>query len=167
MLTFAASGFGASSRSRCLRRSAAHEPPVQTLDHCLPEVICYAPRVMRMMFLALLCALIIPRVAWGAHMSGHDQSLPASVSHVHHDDHTHIAADSDEKGSQEDGKMERHGGLAHNHLPADVLSMMGDGNADTYNTGWFYGGSSYSLDRRSERPPAQAPKSLLRPPRTA
>lgn len=122
---------------------------------------------MRLMFLALLCALIIPRVAWGAHMSGQDQALPATVSHVHHDDHAHPVADPDVKGSQEDVEPERHGGLAHNHLPADVLSAMGDVNADPYETAWFYGASLHSLDRRSDRTPAQAPDSLLRPPRTA
>lgn len=121
----------------------------------------------RLMFLALLCALLIPRVAWAAHISADDQSRPASVSHVHHDGHSHVVVHSEDDGSREGDSPDSHGGLAHNHLPADVLSVMGQGDPGLQDVEISFARSTHSLDRRSDRPPTEAPDSLLRPPRTA
>lgn len=119
------------------------------------------------MFFALLCALIIPRVAWAAHISGDDQSRPASVSHVHHDDHSHVVVDPEDGGSHDDDKRDDHGGLAHNHLPADVLSAMGEAAVGLHDIRSSYARTMHLLDRRGDRPPTEARDSLLRPPRTA
>lgn len=124
--------------------------------------------VTRLLFLTLLCALVIPRVAWGAHVSGHDAPIATAVAHVHHGDHSHALDDSQPVDvAHEPTASDDREGLAHNHVPADVLSAMADaGNAGEV-APMPFPDASHLLDRRSDGAPAQAPHSLLRPPRTA
>ncbi len=60
--------------------------------------------------IVLVSALIVPRAAWGAHLSGHDDLSTAGAVHSHHDDDSH---DHDS-----------------NQLSADVSSVTGDGEQD-------------------------------------
>lgn len=116
--------------------------------------------------LMLVCALIVPRLAWGAHEAGHDQSVDSITQHVHHDGHSHEVVVDVENVHLTNGDNGE-GGLLHNHLPADVLSVMAGSNAadDTGNA--FLFASLHLIDRHRTGQPSVAPDSLLRPPRAA
>lgn len=121
----------------------------------------------RFFFLTILCALVIPRVVWVVHTSG--ESNPASVAmHVHHGDHSHQVEEAHEgHHAQEPSGLDHHDGIAHNHLPAEVLSVMslaGDAGADASAPSFDF---VHLLDRRSRGAPTQSQNSLLRPPRSA
>jgi hypothetical protein len=114
----------------------------------------------------LICALIVPRVAWGAHEAGHDQPMASMVEHVHHDGHSHqVIVDSDDQDLVQHD--DRDGGLVHDHLPADVLSAMADVDAGQVAGKALFFASQHLLDRNRIGHPSAAPDSLLRPPRTA
>jgi hypothetical protein len=114
----------------------------------------------------LVCALIVPRAAWGAHEAGHEQPVSSTTQHVHHGEHSHevvVGTADGQSAHHEDGEKK----LVHDHLPADVLSAMaashdGDdvGNALLYS-------SRHLIDRHRTGEPYAASDSLLRPPRTA
>lgn len=114
----------------------------------------------------LICALIVPRVAWGAHEAGHDQPMASMVEHVHHDGHSHevIVESDDQNLVQHD---DRESGFVHDHLPADVLSAMADLDAGHVADGTLFFASQHLLDRHRIGHPSAAPDSLLRPPRAA
>lgn len=78
--------------------------------------------VFRILALVLLVsALVVPRAAWGAHLSGHDDLSSAGAVHSHHGDHSHEdeAIDSD-AGEHDDGPVD----LTHDHRSA--LAIAGD-----------------------------------------
>lgn len=122
----------------------------------------------------LLCALVVPRAAWAEHVGQHGLSLASSEDHVHHDDHVHKVAAS-EVGHEHDARSDDdspndgsdHGpALAHNHLAADVLSVLAEPEyAPLLNDHFML------AERRSAAPlasgaPGSPPNNLLRPPRT-
>ena len=131
-----------------------------------------------MFFLILLCSLVVPRAAWGAHETGHEELSSASVVHTHHGSHIHEHspahadahadardfADVRENLAENDGGVSPEG-LTHEHGPSapstsallpsgiDLSTMKG---ADRQHIVANYGGV-----------PLQHPESLLRPPRMA
>jgi hypothetical protein len=107
-------------------------------------------------------------------MGQHGQSLESSEDHVHHDDHVHTVA-ANEVGHEHDASPDDaspcddsdHGpALAHNHLAADVLSVLaGPEYAPMLNDRFLL------AERRRAAPlafgaPESPPNNLLRPPRT-
>lgn len=63
----------------------------------------------------LVSALIVPRAAWGAHLSGHEDLSSVSAVHSHHDDHAHEhSATGGDAAAQDDAP----GDLTHDHKPA-------------------------------------------------
>ncbi|WP_168157346.1 hypothetical protein [Erythrobacter sp. QSSC1-22B] len=121
-----------------------------------------------MLFIALVFSLVIPRVAWGAHISGHEETIATAESHVHHGDHSHeVIDDKIAEHAHDSSTSDETEGFAHNHLPLDVLSVMADVDGPGFSISAPFPASSHSLDRRGEDPPTKAPGSLLRPPRTA
>ena len=62
----------------------------------------------------LVSALVVPRAAWGAHMSGHEDLSSAGAVHSHH--HEHSAGDA-EPDEQDDAP----GDLTHDHKPAFAI----------------------------------------------
>lgn len=123
--------------------------------------------VVRLSILAMLiCALIVPRVAWGAHEAGHDQPATAMVEHIHHGDHSHeVVADAEGDGTAHDD--EREGGLVHDHLPAEVLSAIADLDNGIGAEAPAIFASIPQPELSGSGSPAAAPNSLLRPPRAA
>lgn len=129
----------------------------------------------RLLTLALLlCALVVPRAAWAEHVGQHGQSLASSEFHVHHDDHIHKVAASevgheydaspDDASPGDDG--DRWPALAHNHLAADVLSVMAEPEYAPLLKDRFM-----LAERRRTAPlaygaPESPPNNLMRPPRT-
>lgn len=118
----------------------------------------------RLLLLLFVCALVVPRVAWGAHVSGHE-TIAAASEHAHHGDHSHgiasadpTPAESDKRGAQGDH------GLVHNHVSADILSAMATREAD--DRPLRFASARPLIDRRSRRLPSADAESLLRPPRT-
>lgn len=112
----------------------------------------------------LVCALIVPRVAWGAHEAGHDQPVAAMTKHAHHEGHSHeVFVDVDDKHLTQGG--DRDGGLIHDHVTADVLSAMAVSDVGTDTGDAFLYASQHLIDRHRSGEPAATPDSLLRPPR--
>ena len=63
----------------------------------------------------LVSALVVPRAAWGAHLSGHEALSSVGAVHSHHDDHAHEhSASGEEAAAQNDAP----GDLTHDHKPA-------------------------------------------------
>lgn len=126
--------------------------------------------------LLLISALIVPRMAWSAHEAEHNYER--SVAHVHHGDHTHEVNDHAHDEHEDREHMDREhthhshddlgdAPLAHDHLAADVLSVMA-AIADTIATEQpFFGSEAGVPERRSSGAPSGHPDTLLRPPRTA
>lgn len=123
--------------------------------------------VVRLSILAMLiCALIVPRVAWGAHEAGHDQPAAAPIEHVHHGDHSHeVVGDAEEDGTAHDDEQD--GGLVHDHLPAEVLSAIANVDNGIGADAPPIFASLPQPDLSGSGSPAAAPDSLLRPPRAA
>ncbi|MEP5576894.1 MAG: hypothetical protein ABJP48_10650 [Erythrobacter sp.] len=119
-------------------------------------------------FLLLLSALIVPRVAWGAHEAGHGASIASTEAHVHHDGHTHLEASHDNHSDSDESAADSEApGLAHDHLAAEVLSAMADVGHGYVGQSDIYKRSLLSPDRRSADAPGTPTSSLLRPPRAA
>ena len=76
----------------------------------------YRSTVFRILALILLVsALVVPRAAWGAHLSGHEDLSSVGAVHSHHDDHAHEhSASGEEAAAQNDAP----GDLTHDHKPA-------------------------------------------------
>jgi len=126
------------------------------------------PDVLRLLFIALIFSLVVPRVAWGAHISEHEEAIGSVATHVHHDDHSHTASpDEASEHAHDSSASDEPEGFAHNHLPVDVLSVMAEVDSSSFGISAPFSDSSHSLDRRSDEAPTKAPDSLLRPPRTA
>jgi len=67
--------------------------------------------VFRILALVLLVsALVVPRAAWGAHLSGHDDLSSVTAVHSHHDDHAHEYAAQGEDADEQDDEP---GDLTH------------------------------------------------------
>lgn len=123
------------------------------------------PMARHAFLLLLVCALFVPRVAWGAHEAGHDQLVGPKVEHVHHGDHSHeVSVDLQGDHKPHD---ESNNGLVHDHLPADVLSAMADIDADEHAESVAAFTERHLIDRRRFGDPSVSPDSLLRPPREA
>lgn len=121
----------------------------------------------RFAFLILICALVVPNAAWGAHLSGHER-LSSDVSvHTHHADHAHeqISASvfADEQERDQSGPAK---GLTHDHSPSlsltTALLVPNDANlAPVPAAAAMHFDRTYAADALSR------PESLLRPPRGA
>jgi hypothetical protein len=80
--------------------------------------------VFRFLILILLVsALIVPRAAWGAHLSGHDDLSAAGAVHSHHgdDSHDHDSNQLSADASSVTGDGEQDG-LTHDHSPSFAVS---------------------------------------------
>jgi hypothetical protein len=126
--------------------------------------------VSRFLILALfLCALVVPRAAWAEHVGQHGQSLASSEEHIHHDDHVHTVAAS-EAGHEHDSSLDDHSehgsNPAHNHLPADVLSIGAEPESAPLLNNRIMLAERQSAAPRAQGAPKSPPSSLLRPPRT-
>lgn len=118
--------------------------------------------------LLLVCALLVPRVAWGAHEAGHEQIAGADAVHVHHGDHSHhMDAHNHGHGSADLAIDLDDGKLVHDHVAADVLSAAAHIDDAAKLDGVWHATSIQLLELRSSGAPAAPPSSLLRPPRTA
>ena len=121
----------------------------------------------RFALLLLVCALVVPKAAWGAHLAGHEQMTSASAVHTHHADHAHEHADdsaaADEHGADGTSPDE---GLTHDHSPSLSMATAMLTPDDPQLSSWFA-----PTDLRFARSFAAAalsrPESLLRPPRAA
>jgi hypothetical protein len=122
--------------------------------------------MVRLLFLALLCSLVVPRVAWSAHVAGHEVLTTAGAVHTHHGDHTHEhdAESSTEHDPVSDTENESDG-LTHEHEPAFAL-----GSAviipDAVSLTVWPASSEVQVSRESVGRNRKHPDSLLRPPRT-
>ena len=63
----------------------------------------------------LVSALVVPRAAWGAHLSGHENLSSVGAVHSHHDDHAHEHSATDEGAAELDDAPSD---LTHDHKPA-------------------------------------------------
>jgi hypothetical protein len=118
-------------------------------------------------FLLLLCALVVPRVAWSAHLAGHDELASVASVHTHHGDHVHDHGYEDapvaDHNSGDDASGE---GLTHEHSPSlsvvaallapETASIGGQIAPTLVQTNWT---NAPAADSR--------PDSILRPPRAA
>jgi hypothetical protein len=86
------------------------------IDIALRAPADYRGIVFRILTLVLLAsALFVPRAAWGAHLSGHDDLSSVGVVHSHHNDHAHAHAASGDDAAEQDDVP---GDLTHDHKPA-------------------------------------------------
>ncbi len=114
----------------------------------------------------LVSALVVPRAAWGAHLSGHDDLSTAGAMHSHHEDGTHEYDSS--PSSAGDSSMvaddEQDNGLTHDHSPSFAVSgavVLPDSAVlpDLH----VLAASTESMERSGTS--LSHPDSLLRPPR--
>jgi hypothetical protein len=122
--------------------------------------------MFRLMFFALLCSLVVPRAAWGAHLAGHEELSVAGSVHTHHADHAHEHA-KDSTGHNtaldcEDGND----GLTHEHSPSFALGSA-DFLSDSLSMLVWPLASEAQVARERNGVHLRHPESLLRPPRTA
>lgn len=76
----------------------------------------YRDIVFRILTLVLLVsALVVPRAAWGTHLSGHHDLSSVGAVHSHHDDHAHEHSASGEDAAEQGDAP---GDLTHDHKPA-------------------------------------------------
>ena len=123
--------------------------------------------IARFALLLLVCALVVPNAAWGAHLAGHEQMASASAVHTHQADHTHEHADDgtavDEHVSDETGSDE---GLTHDHSPSLSLATAMLAPDDVRLASWF-AAVDLRFDLAFAATALSRPESLLRPPRAA
>lgn len=121
-------------------------------------------------FLALMllvCALIVPRTAWDAHLAGHESQPSISAVHTHHADivHEHSGPETGDRDASVDTDSDEDG-LTHEHSPSLALS-----SAMTLpDVGVLPPWRQISVtpfDREHDAGPQRNPESLLRPPRAA
>lgn len=121
----------------------------------------------RLAFALLLLALVFPRVAWDAHLAGHEELSSAASAHTHHRDHTHehagdVAQDGDVTPHDDDGDA----GFTHDHGPFYSLAaalVLPDG----YDTPTWLAPADLVYERTGALGALSRPDSLLRPPRMA
>lgn len=119
----------------------------------------------RFAFLVLLCALVVPNAAWGAHVSGHERLSALASVHTHHDEHAHEQADDTTADDQQDRDQEvPQKGLTHDHSPSHSLTGGMLVSADPESLPWQASGILH-FDRSSVADALSRPGSLLRPPR--
>lgn len=117
----------------------------------------------------LISALVVPRAAWGAHLSGHDDLSTAGAVHSHHGDDSHehehetgknLVGDSS-PGAGSDGEQDN---LTHDHSPSFAVSgaivLPDDAVLPALNV---VAASTESMERSGTS--LSHPDSLLRPPR--
>lgn len=132
------------------------------------------PMFTRFAFMLLLCALVVPKVAWGAHLGGHEQLATAGAVHTHHAQHVHeddgnATADAGPEAGVVSDKASSSGGekgLTHDHGPSLTLTAGVLLPQAPELSAWRVAdrpimGRSLPVDALSR------PDSLLRPPRAA
>lgn len=126
----------------------------------------YRGKVFRILALFVLCAaLVVPRTAWGAHLSGHEGLSASNSAHSHHDDHLHEhAVGGEAQGDLADPEDSRDG-LTHDHQSASgVMAAATLPDALSFPIAALGTADLTSAERRAA--PLSRPESLLRPPRT-
>ena len=121
----------------------------------------------RFALLLLVCALVVPNAAWGAHLAGHEQMASTSAVHTHHSDHAHEHADgqttADEHGTGDTGSDE---GLTHDHGASLALATAMLAPDEAQLASWF-AAVGLRFDLAFAATALSRPESLLRPPRAA
>lgn len=99
-----------------IRKKRTSSTPEEIINVALQGPAGYRGKVFRIFALVLLVsALIVPRAAWGAHLSGHEDLSSIGAVHSHHDDHAHEHSAADEDAAEQDDAP---GDLTHDHKPA-------------------------------------------------
>jgi hypothetical protein len=119
--------------------------------------------MLRLLFLALLCSLIVPRAAWGAHLAGHEELSVAGAAHSHHGDHVH--EHGVEKSADREAVWDEDGAPTHEHSPALALCSAVVLPDSVTLPVWPLSGE-VQIERKSVGERLRHPESLLRPPRT-
>jgi len=121
----------------------------------------------RFALVLLVCALVVPNAAWGAHLAGHEQLASTSAVHTHHGDHAHEHADAhataDGHGTGDTGSDE---GLTHDHGASLALATAMLAPDDAQLASWF-AAVDLRFDLAFAATALSRPESLLRPPRAA
>lgn len=92
---------------------------VRIIDIAQHVTVRYRGDVFRIFALVLLVsALVVPRAAWGAHLSGHEDLSSAGAVHSHHDNHAHEHSAGD---AERDEQNDAPGDLMHDHKPAFAI----------------------------------------------
>jgi hypothetical protein len=121
----------------------------------------------RLVLIALICALVVPRMAWETHLAGHEAMSTAAVVHSHHSDHMHEQdADQpapDRTAAHED---EADGGIRHDHTPMHAVStaMLPD---DVPVLATWFAPTEMLFDLTSTARACAHTECLVRPPRAA
>lgn len=90
--------------------------PRKIIDSALRGPAGYSGTVFRIFALVLLVsALVVPRAAWGAHLSGHEDLSSAGAVHSHQDDHAHEHSASGKDAAEQDDAPSD---LTHDYKPA-------------------------------------------------
>jgi hypothetical protein len=98
------------------RQKRTTSRPRKFIDIALRAPAGYRGIVFRFLTLVLLVsALVVPRAAWGAHLSGHEDLSSVGAVHSHHEDHAHEHSASGEDAAEQDDAP---GDLTHDHKPA-------------------------------------------------
>lgn len=118
--------------------------------------------------LLIVCALVGPRAAWGAHLAGHEELTSGTAVHTHHGDHAHEhAAPAPEHEAALDAEPDEDGALTHDHGSADALvsaMLLPNVSANFPDVPTIAG---VLFDRARNFGALKHPESLLRPPRLA
>ena len=102
------------------RQKRTTSAPREAIDIALRAPAGYRGTVFRILTLVLLVsALVVPRAAWGAHLSGHDVLSSIGAVHSHHADHAHEHSATDEDAAEQDDAP---GDLTHDHKPAFAVA---------------------------------------------
>lgn len=134
----------------------------EIIDIALRVPTGYRSTVFRILaFFMLVSALVVPRAAWGAHLSGHADLSSVNAVHSHHGDNAHEhEATGEDAGEQEDEP----GDLTHDHAPAFAVSgdiPLPEAAPINAMTGACFAEALSELHLRM----VSRPDSLLRPPR--
>ena len=134
----------------------------ELIDIALRAPAGYRSTVFRILALVLLVsALVVPRAAWGAHLSGHEDLSSLGAVHSHHDDHAHEHSATDEDPTEQDDAP---GDLTHDHKPA--FAVGGDIPLPEISpVGAVFGARSAEGLTELHLTVLSRPDSLLRPPR--
>lgn len=115
----------------------------------------------RFALLLMVCALVVPKAAWGAHLAGHEQMASASAVHTHHADHAHVHADEQSAADQQgtsDASPDK--GLTHDHGPSLSLATAMLAPDDPQLSSWF-AATDLRFDRSFAAAALSRPESLL------
>ncbi|KEO86026.1 hypothetical protein EH30_09255 [Erythrobacter sp. JL475] len=121
----------------------------------------------RFALLILVCALVVPKTAWGAHLAGHEQMASASAVHMHHADHAYEDATDEAPvaGEGSDGTSPDQN-MVHDHGPSSSLNAALAQTGDIGIGAWV-SATNLTFDRDYAANAHSHPESLLRPPRNA